>query len=293
MAVELRREDGLSPEDGPSRAGAGIPLRLSLPAAAGTAAAEEVAAAAAALADLVAARLVDHEAIGDPARLAGEAAALGGLCALVAGPVYRLAPFHYAFAARDGDLGGRLAGLAGEDRTAALQGALAEALGSEAIWLGPADLAAEPAPEDAGGALREASVGPAALPAARVLLLEAGEAAVMGAVREAGEGMRAVIDARFAAEAARRSGALVEALGREAIEAAMKAAEDAAVAAIDRRIGALETRLEDRLAARDAAEAEAAACRAAEARAFETRLGLALAEFLARLERRAAETGAP
>ena len=52
-----------------------------------------------ALADLIAAGLVSHEMIGDPARLGSEAAALKALCGLVAGPVWRIEPFHYAFRA--------------------------------------------------------------------------------------------------------------------------------------------------------------------------------------------------
>ena len=51
----------------------------------------------AALADLVAAGLVSHEMIGDPARLGGEAAALRLLCAHVSGSIWRIEPYHYAF----------------------------------------------------------------------------------------------------------------------------------------------------------------------------------------------------
>ena len=58
-----------------------------------------------ALADLIAAGLVSHEMIGDPALLGPEAAALRVLCAQVGGPVWRLDPFHYAFRARPEDLG--------------------------------------------------------------------------------------------------------------------------------------------------------------------------------------------
>ena len=65
--------------------------------------------APAALADLAAAGLVSHEMIGDPGRLAGEAEALRVLCGLVAGPVWRIEPFHYAFRARPGISPGRLA----------------------------------------------------------------------------------------------------------------------------------------------------------------------------------------
>jgi hypothetical protein len=61
----------------------------------------------AALADLVAAGLVSHEAIGDPARLA-ETETRRVLCGLVAGPIWRIEPFHYAFRLAPGDLGGAL-----------------------------------------------------------------------------------------------------------------------------------------------------------------------------------------
>ena len=66
------------------------------------------------LADLIAAGLVSHEMIGDPAALASEAEALQTLCAQVLGPVWRLDPFHYAFRARPEDLGGQLAAIAPE-----------------------------------------------------------------------------------------------------------------------------------------------------------------------------------
>ena len=55
-----------------------------------------------ALADLVAAGLVSHEMIGDPARLGPEAEVLRVLCGLVAGPIWRIEPFHYAFRAGAG-----------------------------------------------------------------------------------------------------------------------------------------------------------------------------------------------
>ena len=230
-----------------------------------------------ALRDLIAARLVTHEVIGDPARLGPEPAALRALCGLVAGPVYRLEPFHYAFAARDGDLGGALAGRDPAERTAALAAALAAALGPEAVWLGAADLAPEPA-----------AAAPDALPEAALLVLRAQDAAAAGGLALADPGLRAVIDAHLATEAARRAVDLVAALGLETAAAA--AARDAAAreraaleaAALDRRLAALEGRLDTLL------EAAAQAAPADATRAFEARLGLALAEFLARLERRAA-----
>ena len=120
-------------------------------------------------------------------------------------------------------------------------------------------------------------------------MLRAQDAAAAGGLALADPGLRAVIDAHLAIEAARRAADLAAALGLET--AAQAAARDAAAAqeppaaALDRRLAALEARLDD--AARRARPARRAAPADA-TRAFEARLGLALAEFLARLERRAA-----
>ena len=86
--------------------------------------------APAALADLIAAGLVSHEMIGDPGRLAGEAEALGTLCGLVSGSVWRIEPFHYAFRVGPGDLGGAV-----DAQASALEGALQAALGADAVWV--------------------------------------------------------------------------------------------------------------------------------------------------------------
>ena len=91
-----------------------------------------------ALTDLTAAGLVSHEMIGDPAQLGSEAEALRVLCAQIGGPVWRLDPFHYAFRARP-DLGGRLAEIAPEGWTAALEAALRAELGADAVWISSAD----------------------------------------------------------------------------------------------------------------------------------------------------------
>lgn len=231
---------------------------------------------AAVLRDLVAAGLVSHEVIGDPARLGPEPTALRALCGLVAGPVYRLEPFHYAFALRDGDLGGALAGCEAAERIAALDAALATTLGPDAVWIGVADLPSE------------TQAVPEPLPEAALMLLCAQDSATGLGLAAAGPGLRAVIDAHLVAETARRATDFVAALGL--VTAGQASARDTAAAleaaALDRRLGALEARLETLLEARGA-EADAAADARAEARAFEARLGLALAEFLARLERRA------
>ena len=262
-----------------------------------------------ALRDLIAARLVTHEVIGDPARLGTEPATLRALCGLVAGPVYRLEPFHYAFAARPGDLGGALEGRDAAERTEALGAALAAALGPEAVWLGATDLLPEANPSLAAGPeamagppAEAAAPAPEALPEAALLVLRAQDGAVAAGLAAADPGLRAVIDAHLAVEAARRAADLAAALGLEtasqaaARDVAARRAADLEAAALDRRLAAIEARLETLLetgmalrAAAPDAEAQAArlAAQARETRAFEARLGLALAEFLARLERRA------
>jgi hypothetical protein len=235
-------------------------------------------AAPAALNDLIAARLVSHEMIGDPGRL-GEAEALRALCGLVAGPVWRIEPYHYAFRAEPRDLGGALGALPPEDWAGALEAALQAALG-EAVWVNGTDV-------------------PAA-PDAPVLLLRAQAEAVAGALEAAGPGLVAVIGARFAAAAARLAagseGALAERLAAiearqarilEALEA--QAAQGAALARVGEALGAVLARLdaqagrEDMVAAR---LAELAAIAGAPS-AFQETLGVTLAEFLAELERRA------
>lgn len=267
MPVEMRLEDAGAPVRAPAR--------VSLTEAAAAPAGGE--SAPAALSDLIAARLVSHEVIGDPVRLGPEPATLRALCKLVAGPVYRLEPFHYAFAARDSDLGGALAGRDPAERTEALGAALAAVLGPEAVWLGATDLL----PEAPAAAAQDA------LPEAALILLCAQDAAVTGGVALAEPGLRAVIDAHLATEAARRAADLAAALGLEtetqaaARDAAAREAAAQAAAALDRRLAAIEARLETLMEAR--MDLPDAAAEARETRAFEARLGLALAEFLARL----------
>jgi hypothetical protein len=236
-------------------------------------------AAPAVLTDLVAAGLVSHEMIGDPARLAGEAAALAGLCARVGGTVYRLGAFHYAFRAAPADLDGRLAALAPGDWTLALEAALQAALGADAVWLNPAA-----GPEvGADAALDEP-----------LLLLRAREGAVAEGLTAAPPGMRAVVDACYAAEIARLIAgaapgsalaarlASIEARQAE-LAAHLAAREEAEATATDRLAEAL-AGLQERIGAQSALLEEIAA----RPDAFEARLGLALAEFQARIEQRAA-----
>lgn len=209
--------------------------------------------------DLVAAGLVNHEMIADPARLAGEDAALRALCALVSGTIYRLGAFHYAFRAGADDLGGRLGALPTGDWAGALQAALEAALGAECAWV------------NATGLLGGEGAG---LDQPLLLLLQARETAVAAGLAAAPPGVRAVVDARYAVEAARLT------------------AGGAPGSELDRRLEAIEARQAEILAvvlAREAAMADVLARldtlanRPAE---FETRLGLTLAEFLAQLERR-------
>jgi hypothetical protein len=217
-----------------------------------------------ALRDLIAAGLVSTEAIGDPDRLpGGETAALAAICRQVAGPVYRLAPFHYAFAA-------------GPAPAATLAAALAAELGPEALWLGPTAIL-DPAP---------AAEAP---PAAALLLMRAREAAVAAGLAAAGPGVQAVVDAAWAADCARLvAGAAPGApLDRRlaGIEAALAAFETARAATApdadpDAALGLALARL--------AAATDRAAEAAARLEALRDTIALTLAEFLARLERRAA-----
>ena len=248
-----------------------------------------------ALADLVAAGLVSHEMIGDPARLGPEAEVLRVLCGLVSGPIWRIEPFHYAFRA------------AAEDRTpeetaAALEAALGAELGPEAVWVNATDLLPESAPLDQP-----------------ILLLRAQGAAVAAGIEAAGPEVQAVISARFAAETARivsdlaagadaggplaarlaaieaRQGEILAALAGRAAE---RAGADAALARIAEALAALLPRVEAQaetlqghIARQDMVAGRLAelSAMAGTPAAFQETLGLTLAEFLARLERRAEE----
>jgi hypothetical protein len=269
------------------------------------------------LADLIAAGLVSHELIGDPAQLGGEANGLRALCALVAGPVYRIEAYHYAFRAGPGDLDGQLGELAPGEWTAVLEDALCATLGPDAVWLNATDLLPE----------AEAAL------AQPLLLLRAHDAAVTGALEGAGPELQAVISARYAAACARLTLAQAAASGAEgpladrlaAIEARqddilarLEAQDAAAKDAAARRDAAAETddavaaRLDrlaetmaailDRLEARDAVLADQGEVVArfgerldalqggpAAPAAFQETIGVTLAEFLARIEQRADE----
>lgn len=280
------------------------------------------------LSDLIAAGLVSHELIGDPAQLGGEANGLRALCALVAGPVYRIEAYHYAFRAGPGDLDGQLGELALGEWTAALEEALCATLGPDAVWLNATDLLPEAA---------------AALAQPLLLLLRAHDAAVTGALEGAGPELQAVINARYAADCARLTLAQAAASGAEgpladrlaaiearqndilarldaqdraaqdaaawrAAEAETEADDDAVAARLDRFAETMAA-IMDRLEARDAALADHGAVtarlgerlEALQARlddmqggaaapvAFQETIGVTLAEFLARIEQRADE----
>ena len=254
-----------------------------------------------ALADLIAAGLVSHEVIGDPARLA-EPEALKALCGLVGGPIWRIEPFHYAFRAGPGDLGGALADQAAEDWAAAIEAALQAALGADAAWVNATDLLPEaPVPLDQP-----------------LLLLRAHAAAVTAGLEAADPGLQAVINARFAAATARlaaddAAGPLAERLAAlEAGQAGILAAVEARAglgSEIDSELRGELARLTETLAAvlqRLDAQADALhahvgredmvagrlaelSALAAGPAAFQETLGVTLAEFLARIERREAE----
>jgi hypothetical protein len=259
--------------------------------------------APAALADLIAAGLVSHEMIGDPARLGSEPAALSQLCALIAGPVWRIEPFHYAFRAGPADLGGALGRADRADWAARLEAALQEALGADAVWISATDLVPAAAPLDQP-----------------LLVLRAQAEAVEGALAAAPAELQAVIGARFAAATARlvagEAGPLAERLAAvearqmqilallEAQAAADPAADDVAdvadlaadlvadlaaeLAPVTEALAAVAARLDaqggrEEMIAGRLAELAAVAGRPA---AFQETLGVTLAEFLARLERR-------
>jgi hypothetical protein len=253
--------------------------------------------APAALADLIAAGLVSHEMIGDPSRLSGEAEALRSLCAIVPGAIWRIEPFHYAFRVGPGDLRG--AGLeddaSADRRAAALEAALQDALGADAVWVNAADLM--PA--------ATAQPGAPAVPEAALLLLRARADATEAALEAAGTGIQAVIDARFAAAAARlatgfgaadaaplaerltaieaRQSAILAALEADAARAGEeRAARDAALDRLAGAVAALAGRI-DAEAARDTAREAATLAGLA---SFRDTVGLVLAEFLAGLEQR-------
>jgi hypothetical protein len=238
------------------------------------------------LADLIAAGLVSHEMIGDPGRLGVETEALRLLCGLVAGPVWRIEPYHYAFRA---DPGG-----APEARAAALEAALQAELGAEAVWVSATE---RPEATDLDQPL---------------LLLRAHGEAVEGTLAAAGPEVQAVIGARFAAAAVRiaagtEGGALADRLAaiearQETILATIEAgqggqAEAEALARLGAALAQVLQRLDaqaDVLHAHIAREDQVAG-RLAELSAlagtpstFRETLGLTLAEFLARLEDRAA-----
>ena len=240
------------------------------------------------LADLIAAGLVSHEMIGDPGRLGGETEALRLLCTLVAGPVWRIEPYHYAFRA---DPSG-----APELRAAELEAALQAELGAEAVWVSATE---RPEATDLDQPL---------------LMLRAQGEAVLEA---AGPALMAVIGAGFAARAARIAAgaegagladrladrlAAIEAR-QEAILAGLAArAEDertgaealgrlaAALGQVLQRLDAQADVIHAHIAREDMVAGRLAelAAMAGTPAAFRETLGVTLAEFLARIENREA-----
>ena len=236
------------------------------------------------LADLIAAGLVSHEMIGDPARLDGETEALRLLCRLIAGPVWRIEPYHYAFRADPDGVP--------EARAAELEAALQAELGPDAVWVSATE---RPEAADLDQPL---------------LLLRAHATAAQGAIEAAGSEITAVIGARFAAAAARLVAGAEAGSALDARLAAIEARQAALLAAIEAEragaeaLGRLAAALGQVLQRLDAqadvlhahiAREDMVAGRLAELSAiagapadFRETLGLTLAEFLARLENRAA-----
>ena len=248
--------------------------------------------------------------IGDPAQLGSEAEALRALCAQVGGPVWRLDPFHYAFRARPEDLGGRLAAIAPDRWTAALEAALRRRR-SGRRRSGSAPPTSCPAEAERSPTCRSCCCAPQG-------------AAVAEGLAAAGPGTQAVIQARFAVEAARlaagaepgsalaRRLAVIETRQEEILEMLVERAEEAADPRAPRPAGATLAAALERL------DAQAAALAGSRPRpasspgasppwpppprsptpqprrpaAFRQDLGLTLAEFLARLEQAAARPAA-
>jgi hypothetical protein len=175
------------------------------------------------LENLVAAGLVSHELIGDPAKLSTETAALAALCARVSGPVYRLGAFHYAFRAMETDLGGALAGLEPGEWAGAIEAALGAEFGEEAVWVTGADLVAD---------------AEAGLDGRQILFLKAAGGAVTAALAGAPE-LEAVVHAGIAARSAETAAALTA-----EVIAGAAAAAGADAGALARTIEGLSVRIE-------------------------------------------------
>ena len=179
-----------------------------------------------ALADLIAAGLVSHELIGDPAKLGGEAAALAALCGLVSGPVWRIAPYHYAF---------RTAGADAEAAAAGLEASLQATLGPDAVWVSATDAAAE----------AEAGLD------RPLMLLRAQAGAVEQVAGDLGPDLQAVVSARFATAAARMAADMVT-------DMVTGVAADAGAGPLAGRLAAIEARQGEILAALAAESVRAA-----------------------------------
>lgn len=249
-------------------------------------------AAPAVLADLIAAGLVSHEMIGDPGKLGGEASCLRALCGQISGSVYRIDAYHYAFRAGPGDMDGALGRLAPGEWTAALEVALAETLGADAVWINATDLLPE-----ADAAL-----------AHPLLLLRAQDRAVTGALQSAEPGLQAVISARYASEVARltvdagaplaerltaiesRQTEILDRLAtRSTAEQTLERLNDVLIGLMQ-KIDIQDELLRGHIAAQEARQdLSRERDDAVAGREFQETLGVSFAEFLARIERRSEE----
>ena len=244
------------------------------------------------LADLIAAGLVSHEMIGDPGRLGGETEALRLLCRLIAGPVWRIEPYHYAFRA---DPSG-----APELRAAELEAALQAELGAEAVWVSATE---RPEATDLDQPLLMLRAqGEAVLEAAGpelMAVIGAGFAARAARIAAAAEGagladrLAARLDDRLAAIEARQEAILAglaaraedERTGAEAL-GRLAAGLGQVLQRLDAQAEVIHAHIarEDMVAGRLAELAAMAGTPAA----FRETLGVTLAEFLARIENREA-----
>ena len=179
-----------------------------------------------------------------------------------------------------------------------MEAALRAELGAEAVWISSAD-----SPPAAAG-----------LPDLPLLLLRAQAEAVAAGLEAAGPGTQAVIQARYAVEAARlaagaepgsalaRRLAVIETRQEEILEMLVARADEAAtlgrlgatLAAAIERLDAQAARTERQIESlAESLTGRIAALAGPDSAAFHTELALTLAEFLARLEQGAAQRTAP
>lgn len=230
------------------------------------------------LADLQEAGLVSHVARGTrPAGGQGETATLEALCALIAGSIYRIDAFHYAFRLAPTDVEAALDARPFEAWACILEAALARHAPGPALRVQPLAPLAPPAPEAGPEAGSEDLGGQTAL-----WLLRAWDGAVAQAIAPAGAGTHAVINAHFAAETARLTARLTAA---RTAQMPAPAGDTRPSADLARRLEGLETQIAT-LAETCAVFTQSLERAQAENADFRRTLGRAFAEFLAQIDAR-------